>query len=93
MSAFYLSTVPVRAERYQVGMTSILGRPILVVNAQTTFAPHTLRCVLRPGDWVVENGDRLVNFNGVVVKQGETVLVLPDADFHRRYRWISRSPA
>ena len=88
MSGLYFSVIPVRAEQYQVGMGAILGRAILAVAGQTTFAPHTVRCVLTPGDWVVENGDRLINFSGHVVKQGETVVVLPDAEFCRRYRQI-----
>jgi len=86
MSDLYLATVPVRAEQYQAGMSQILGRPILVCHSQITFAPHTLRCVVEPGDWVVENGERLVNLSGNITQQGEMVVVLSDAKFRRRYR-------
>ena len=86
MSGLYYSVVPVRAEQYQPGMATLLGRAVLELADQTTFAPHTVRCVVTPGDWVVENGDRLINLNGHVVKQGEAVVVLPDAEFRRRYR-------
>ncbi len=92
MSDLYLATVPVRAEQYRAGMSQILGRPVLVGHSQTTFAPHTLRCVVEPGDWVVENGERLVNLSGSVARQGEMVVVLSDAKFRRRYRRLV-SPA
>ena len=86
MSGLYLCTVAVHAEQYQTGMDSILGRPILVVQAQITFAPHTLKCVVTPGDWVVENGDRVINLSGTAVKQGKAVVVLSDAEFRKQYR-------
>ena len=86
MDGLYYSVIPVRAEQYHAGMEHVLGRAILAAGGQVTFAPHTVRCVVTPGDWVVENGDRLINFNGHVSKQGEAVVVLPDVEFRRRYR-------
>ena len=72
MTTLYISTRPCRAEQYQPGMESILGRRIFIQQGQASYAPHTIRCEIEPGDWVVEANDRLIK--------------LSDEEFRNHYR-------
>ena len=86
MSTLYISTRPVRAEQYQPGMEFILGRRIFIHGGQASFAPHTILSQIRPGDWVVETGEQLINNGGQFSFLCMAVKVISDAEFRDQYR-------
>lgn len=85
MPDLYRAIHPVRAEQYRPGMTSILGRAIHEGNGGASFYPHTLRCGLADGCWVVEVGPRIILKNGVPTRDGTDLRVLDDAEFRATY--------
>ena len=86
MPELVVPAAPTRAERFRSGMTSILGRPIQVIDGVASFYPHTPACHLVDGCWAVEIVPRYILRNGRMTRDGRRVEVLSDEDFRTEYR-------